>query len=309
MNKVLRDAQESTDMNKPWTLCKKSLYFFSSYLTQEDLSRLGRNYVMTGQYTDFFFPKHHVRYIAVNDNYDSANEDNDIAPFKNILNEMYAKDISEKVRSSRMINAKFGKYMGSQPPYGYLKSPNDKHILIPDPEVCDNVAYIFQEFAKGQSVRHIAQILNNKGGLSPRAYYYQRTGRTNPHPEQRQVWGSMTIMQILKNQVYIGNLVQGKRKALSFKSKQRIVTEPDDWIICEGTHEPLIDKQIWGEAQKAIQKPYCRTVKSTGEISLFSGIVKCADCGGTLSFVTKNSNGHLYELYKCSTYSNYGKGV
>ncbi len=275
----------------------------------KDLSRLGRNYVMTGQYTDFFFPQHHVRYIAVNDNYDSQNDDNDIAPFKNILNEMYAKDISKKVRSSRVINAKQGKYMGSQPPYGYLKSPLDKHVLIPDPEVKDIVAYIFNEFAKGQSGRHIAQALNEKKVLAPRAYYYMRTGSENPHPEEQQAWGSNTVLQILKNRVYIGDLVQGKRTALSFKSKQRISTKQEDWIVCESTHEALVEKSVWEDVQHNLNKPHCRSTKSTGDVSLFSGIVKCTDCGSSLSFSTKVCGKNTYQLYKCSSYANYGKSV
>ena len=275
----------------------------------KDLSRLGRNYVMTGQYTDFFFPKYHVRYIAVNDNYDSRKDDNDIAPFKNILNEMYAKDISKKVRTSRIINAKQGKYMGSQPPYGYLKSPLDKHVLIPDPAVRDIVAYIFDEFAKGQSGRHIAQVLNERKILAPRAYYYQRIGGENPHPEERQEWGSTTIMQILKNRVYIGDLVQGKRTALSFKSKQRISTKQEDWIVCENTHEALVEKSVWEEVQHNFGKPHYRATKSTGEVSLFSGVVRCADCGASLSFTNKICGGRTYQLYKCSNYANHGKTV
>ena len=167
----------------------------------KDLSRLGRNYVMTGQYTDFFFPQFGVRYIAVNDNYDSKNTDNDIAPFKNILNEMYAKDISKKVRSARQTSAKQGKFMGSQPPFGYIKSPANKHLLIPDEEAAQIICRIFKEFANGDSGRHIAGILNDERIPSPAVYYYGKLGKTHPNPKISNTWGSATIIQLLKNEV------------------------------------------------------------------------------------------------------------
>ena len=277
----------------------------------KDLSRLGRNYVMTGQYTDFFFPEHGVRYVAVNDSYDSAKEDNDIAPFKNILNEMYAKDISKKVRSVRKTSAKQGKFMGSKPPFGYIKSPEDKHLLVIDPPAAEIVKRLFREFAGGDSGRNIATKLNDEGVDTPAEYYFKQTGKRATRGGQQ--WGSMTIMQLLKNQVYIGNMVQGKRKVSSFKTKKRLVTNPDDWIIVEDTHEPIIDRLTWDCVQRRIgstrRAHSNNTIKVSGadEVNIFSGIIRCADCGAAMAFNRKvEKSGVVRRFYRCSRYANSG---
>ena len=146
----------------------------------KDLSRLGRNYVETGRYTDFFFPDNGVRYIAINDNYDTNKDDNDIAPFKHILNEMYAKDISKKIRSSRKVAAKQGKFMGSTPAYGYKRSASDKHKLVPDHEAAVVVKRIFQLYKNHENARQIADMLNREGIKTPQNYYYDSIGQENP---------------------------------------------------------------------------------------------------------------------------------
>lgn len=279
----------------------------------KDLSRLGRNYVMTGQYTDFFFPEHGVRYVAVNDGYDSEQEDNDIAPFKNILNEMYAKDISKKVRSARAVSAKQGKFMGSKPPYGYVKSPEDKHQLIIDPQTVEIVQRLFREFAGGDSARQIAERLNNEAIDTPAAHYFKQTGKRSTQQNANTRWGSATIMQLLKNQVYIGDMVQCKRKVSSFKTKKRLVTNPDGWVTVEGTHEAIIDKPTWECVQRRIaatrQTRNRNTVsaKSNGEISLFGGIIRCADCGASMAYNRRaRKDGSELEFYCCSRYANSG---
>ncbi len=187
----------------------------------KDLSRLGRNYAKTGYYTEEYFLEHGVRYIAVNDNVDTMKDDNDIAPFKNILNEMYAKDISRKIRSARAVSARQGKFLGSKPPFGYIRCPTDKHKLIIDEKPAQIISRMFDMFASGDSGRHISDVFNNEGILSPRAYYYQQIGRENPLNESM-TWNSNTVMQLLRNPVYIGNMVQGKRRvtSLTFNTKQ-----------------------------------------------------------------------------------------
>lgn len=187
----------------------------------KDLSRLGRNYAKTGYYTEEYFLEHGVRYIAVNDNVDTMKDDNDIAPFKNILNEMYAKDISRKVRSARAVSARQGKFLGSKPPFGYIRCPTDKHKLIIDEKPAQIISRMFDMFASGDSGRHISDVFNNEGILSPRAYYYQQIGRENPLNESM-TWNSNTVMQLLRNPVYIGNMVQGKRRvtSMTFNTKQ-----------------------------------------------------------------------------------------
>ena len=277
----------------------------------KDLSKLGRNYVQTGQYTDFFFPRHGVRYIAVNDNHDSRDIDNDITPFKNILNEMYAKDISKKIRSSRKVSAQQGKFMGSQSPFGYIKNPANKYQLIPDEESAPIVQRIFKLFANGESGRYIAGILNRENIPSPAVYHYSKLGKEHPNPKVSRTWGSATVIQLLRNQAYIGNMVQGQRAVTSFKTKERHFTEPDEWIIVEGTHEPLIDNETWEAVQKrlAVIKKEKSKVCNTGELSLFAKLLKCADCGSTMAFNTKNQHGKTYMMYKCSRYANHGKSV
>lgn len=286
---------------------------YVSVVLTKDLSRLGRNYVMTGQYTDFFFPEHGVRYVAVNDSYDSAKEDNDIAPFKNILNEMYAKDISKKIRSARQISAKQGKFMGSKPPFGYVKSPEDKHLLVIDPPAAEIVKRLFREFAAGESGRNMATQLNAEGVDTPAEYYFKQTGKRATRGDTLQQWGSCTILQLLRNQVYIGDMVQCKRKVSSFKTKKRLVTNPDAWVIVEGTHEPIIDRFTWECAQRRLdktkRKSVCNSIRTTrsGDINVFSGIIRCADCGASMAFNERvNKNGTKYRFYRCSRYANSG---
>jgi Site-specific recombinases, DNA invertase Pin homologs len=266
---------------------------YISVVLTKDLSRLGRNYVMTGQYTDFFFLEHGIRYVAVNDIYDSAKDDNNIAPFKNILNEMYAKDISKKVRSVRQMSAKQGKFMGSKPPFGYVKSPEDKHLLVIDPPAAEVVKRLFRESAGGDSGRNIAAKLNTEDVDTPAEYYFKQTGKRATRGDNGQQWGSTTIIQLLKNQVYIGNMVQCKRKVSSFKTKKRLVTSPDDWVVVEDTHEPIIDRFTWDCMQRRMETirraPSNNTIKmgSTDEINIFSGIIRCADCGAAMAFVRR----------------------
>lgn len=286
---------------------------YISIVLTKDLSRLGRNYVMTGQYTDFFFPEHGVRYVAVNDSYDSAKEDNDIAPFKNILNEMYAKDISKKVRSVRQTSAKQGKFMGSKPSFGYVKSPEDKHLLIIDAPVAEIVKRLFREFADGDSGRNIAAKLNGEGVDTPAEYYFKQTGKRSTQSNNGQQWGSCTIMQLLRNQVYIGNMVQCKRKVSSFKTKKRLVTSPDNWIVVENTHEAIIDRITWESVQRRMDSTkrasshHSIQVNSTDNVNIFSGIIRCADCGAAMAFNRKvGKNGAERRFYRCSRYANSG---
>ena len=180
----------------------------------KDLSRLGRKYVQAGYYTDEFFPENDIRYIAINDSIDTISDDNDMTAFHHVLNEIYPKQVSKKVRQVKKKNAEQGKFMGSQAPYGYKKSPEDKHILIVDDEAALIIKRLFNEFAAGESARQIAERLNTEKIDSPRFYHYSKMGRINPLTSEKNVWGSSTVLQLLRNQVYIGNMVQGKRKTV-----------------------------------------------------------------------------------------------
>ncbi len=217
------DGYSGTTFDRPafQRMLKDIEHGYIDCVITKDLSRLGRNYAKTGYYTEEYFLEHGVRYIAVNDNVDTMKDDNDIAPFKNILNEMYAKDISRKIRSARAVSARQGKFLGSKPPFGYIRCPTDKHKLIIDEKPAQIISRMFDMFASGDSGRHISDVFNNEGILSPRAYYYQQIGRENPLNESM-TWNSNTVMQLLRNPVYIGNMVQGKRRvtSLTFNTKQ-----------------------------------------------------------------------------------------
>ena len=279
----------------------------------KDLSRLGRNYVITGQYTDFFFPEHGVRYVAVNDSYDSDKDDNDIAPFKNILNEMYAKDISKKVRSARATSAKQGKFMGSKPPFGYIKSSENKYQLVIDPPAAEIVKRLYREFANGESGRNIAARLNAEGVDTPAVYYFKQTGKRATRGDNYQQWGSATILQLLRNHVYIGDMVQGKRRVSSFKTKKRITISPEDWVIVENTHERIIDDYTWDCVRRRLPEPKSSVANTTirrdgmGEVNMFSGMVRCADCGASMAFNRRSrKGGGEKRFYRCSRYANSG---
>ena len=279
----------------------------------KDLSRLGRNYIQVGQYTDFVFPQYGVRYIAVYDDYDSLQGENDIAPFRNIINEWYPKEVSKKVRQVKKASAAQGKFMGSKAPYGYIKSPMNKHQLIIDPEAAAIVKRLFAEFNNGESGRGIAAKLNIEGVESPRAYHYRQIGQTNPRPEESTAWGSNTVMQLLKNHVYIGHMVQGKREVASFKTKRRQFIPVDEWIVVENTHEPIIAHDTWERVQKRMES--AKTTKShnpirknnKNEVSLFSGIIRCADCGSLMHYTQRTDRGKTRETYRCGRYVIYGK--
>ena len=272
----------------------------------KDLSRFGRNYAQVGYYTEEFFLEKDVRFIAINDNVDTMRDDNDIAPFKNILNEMYAKDISRKIKSARKVNARQGKFMGSQVPYGYKRSPEDKHQLIIDEVVAPYVRMVFDMVSKGYSKREITEKLNIEQVPSPGAYYYMRENKTPSKPLSTLTWNSGTITAMVRNPVYKGDMVQGKRKVVSFKTKRRAVVPEDDWIIVEDTHEGIVSKELWASAQISQRKYSTRVVKDRAE-NLFGGMIRCADCGSAMSFSKQYQNGKTKHFYKCTRYNSHGK--
>lgn len=275
----------------------------------KDLSRLGRNYVKTGYYTEELFVEMNIRFIAVNDSIDTLNDNNDIAPFQNILNEWYPKEVSKKVRQVKKSSARQGKFMGSQAPYGYMKSPQDKHQLIIDEPAATIIRRIFNEYAVGESARRIAERLNEEGLDSPRFYHYAKMGRVNPLSKEKNYWNSTTVNQLMKNQVYIGHMVQGKRQVVSFKTKRRSSIDQEDWIVVENTHEPIISRDIWGRVQRRFEQRghHEQRVRRTGELSLFSGILRCADCGTKLAYSDRKLKDSVIGIYKCNQYTCKGK--
>ena len=270
----------------------------------KDLSRLGRDYLLTGQYTEIYFPSKKVRYIAINDGYDSDSPYTDIAPFKNIINEMYARDISKKIRSSFMTHMEEGDFVSAFAPYGYMRDPVDKHHLVVDEEPAEIVREIFGKAAKGILPVDISRELNRRQVPTPLEYRQnQRTSESTVDFGKRRGWTSSTITKMLHNIVYLGHMAQGKTTKISFKSGTTVKNPKEDWYVVKNTHEPLVSREVFAMAGRRSRQ---RTCAKKGEFkNIFSGIAKCADCGRNMSAVgtrKKDSSANL----ACGAYKLYG---
>ena len=255
----------------------------------KDLSRLGRDYIKTGYYLENYFPEKSVRYIAILDGIDTYldSTNNDISPFKAIMNDMYAKDISKKIKSVFKEKQKSGQFLGSIPPYGYKLSKDEKGKLEVDDYSAEIVKQIFQMYSNGHGSIDIMNYLNKKEILNPSSYH-----RTKYKKKQSSKWNQITILAMLKNQVYIGNTVQNKRRKVSYKSKKVIDNPKDNWIVVENTHEPIIDKQTFEKVQLMIEAK--DTSKYTKHEYLFKGLLKCHHCGWNLQIALKGSGRNPY---------------
>ena len=269
----------------------------------KDLSRLGRDYIQTGQYTEVYFPSKKVRFIAVNDGFDSEGPFTDIAPFKHVVNEMYARDTSKKIRSAFAVKMREGNYIGNFAPYGYQKDPNNKNHLILDETSAAVVRQIFSLAADGEKPVQIARYLNDQKILTPALY------RCAFHPElkqdaytKRREWTAGSVFKLLCNVVYLGHMAQGKTTKVSFKSKVTLHNPRQDWIVVKNTHEPIISEDLFEMAHRRMKSRIC---EKKGQFNnIFSGIAKCADCGRNMSSVgtrKKDSPANLacggYKLY------------
>ena len=267
----------------------------------KDLSRLGRDYVSVGNYTDSYFPEHNVRFIAVNDAIDSDEGESEIAPFKNILNEMYARDISKKIRSSHRLRGSMGEPL-SQPPYGYMKSPENKKKWIIDPEAATVVKSIFKMCLDGKGNETIARELQENKVLIPMAYWQSkglnRGGKktqTNPYK-----WCKTTIQKILSQQEYCGDIINFKTYSKSFKNKRRIENSKENWAVFKDVNEPIIDRETFETVQKFISKTKRRAPKKeNGERSIFNGLIYCGDCHSKMRYHTSTSNKEIH-YFTCS---------
>lgn len=267
----------------------------------KDLSRLGRDYVSVGNYTDSYFPEHNIRFIAVNDAIDSDEGESEIAPFKNILNEMYARDISKKIRSSHRLRGSMGEPL-SQPPYGYMKSPENKKKWIIDPEAATVVKSIFKMCLDGKGNETIARELQENEVLIPMAYWrskgLNRGGKktqTNPYK-----WCKTTIQKILSQQEYCGDIINFKTYSKSFKNKRRIENSKENWAVFKDVNEPIIDRETFEAVQKFISKIKRRAPKKeNGERSIFNGLIYCGDCHSKMRYHTSTSNKEIH-YFTCS---------
>lgn len=267
----------------------------------KDLSRLGRDYVSVGNYTDSYFPEHNIRFIAVNDAIDSDEGESEIAPFKNILNEMYARDISKKIRSSHRLRGSMGEPL-SQPPYGYMKSSENKKKWIIDPEAATVVKSIFKMCLDGKGNETIARTLQENEVLIPMAYWQSkglnRGGKktqTNPYK-----WCKTTIQKILSQQEYCGDIINFKTYSKSFKNKTRYENSKENWAVFKDVNEPIIDRETFETVQKFISKTKRRAPKKeNGERSIFNGLIYCGDCHSKMRYHTSTSNKEIH-YFTCS---------
>ncbi len=276
----------------------------------KDLSRLGWNYLQTGYLIEDFFPRNGVRYIAMNDGIDTLRENNDIAPFKNILNEMYSKDISKKVHSSYLLKAQKGEFTGCVAPFGYRKDPEDKNHLLVDEETAPIVRQIFRWALEGHGPNFIRRRLEEQKVPCPtwwnreRGIRNVRTKWEKQDPEKgRYMWDFSVIKDILMNPVYAG-AIASQKKDYRFKIGTIGEKKPQDWIVVEQRHEPLIDRKSFAIVQdklKSRQRP-----RQNGETSLFAGLIKCGECGKSLTIRTTHAK-HPQQIYACKTYGAFGK--
>lgn len=270
----------------------------------KDLSRLGRDYITAGQYTEIYFPSKGVRYIAIHDGYDSDSPYSDIAPFKNVINEMYARDTSKKIRSAFATKMRDGAYIAAFAPYGYQKDPVDKNHLVVDRQSGQVVKRIFRMAAEGAPPAEIARSLNERG-IPPPAVYRCMThdGLDVNAYSKRQEWTSATIAKMLRNVVYLGHIAQGKTTKVSFKSQLTLSNPRDEWIVVENTHEALVDQETFDLVRR---RTMARTCEKKGTFyNLFSGIAKCADCGRNMSATGTRKKGSPANL-TCGGYKLYG---
>ena len=276
----------------------------------KDLSRLGRNYLQTGYLIEDFFPRNGVRYIAMNDGIDTLRENNDIAPFKNILNEMYSKDISKKVHSSYLLKAQKGEFTGCVAPFGYRKDPEDKNHLLVDEETAPIVRQIFLWALEGHGPNFIRRRLEEQKVPCPtwwnreRGFRNVRTKWEKKDPVNgRYMWDFSVIKDILMNPVYTG-AIASQKKDYRFKIGTIGEKKPQDWIVVEERHEPIVDRKSFDIVQdklKSRQRP-----RQDGETSLFAGLIKCGECGKSLTIRTTHAK-HPQQIYACKTYGAFGK--
>ena len=277
-------------------------------LIVKDMSRLGREYLEVGRLTEIVFPSYGVRFIAMNDGVDSLYGDNEFTPFKNIINEWYAKDCSKKGKASARIKAESGARVASRPPFGYQKDPADpKRKIIPDEETAPIIQHIFSLCMSGKGPSQIAKQLKEERIPIPAYFYYKKNGVeiTGFNPAEPYNWQQTTIAKILENEVYLGHTINLKYTTLSFKNKKRIERPENEQVRIENTHQPLIDKTTWDIVQ-AIRK-HKRRRANMAEQNIFSGLIYCKDCGGTMVLHRAHTMDAVKNNFMCSTYKKKGK--
>ena len=299
------DGFTGTNFNRPGfqQMLEDMEMGYISTVIVKDSSRFGRNYLEVGQYTDYYFPENNIRYIAINDSVDSDNGEDDFSAFRNVMNEMYARDISRKIRSSHRLRGNSGEPL-SPPPYGYMKSPENKKKWVIDPEAAEVVRRIFRLCMEGKGNETIARILQEDEVLVPQAYWQNkglnRGGKkTQPNPYK---WCKTTIAKMLVQQEYCGDVINFKTYSKSFRNKKRIQNPEENWAIFKDVHEPIINRETFEIVQSYISKTRRRAPKKeNGEKNMFADLLYCADCGSKLWYNINHPNSEI-KYFNCSNY-------
>ena len=279
----------------------------------KDLSRLGRNYILVGQYLEMIFPMLNIRFISVNDRIDSikdpASINNALVSFKNVMNDEYCRDISNKVRSSLDRKRSKGEFIGSFASYGYMKDPDDHHHLIVDPVAAEVVKNIFDWFLQGMSIIGIAKRLNHMGIPNPSAYKRQR-GLNYKHPAGQldSAWPDSSVKRVLKNRLYVGDMVQNKNRTKSYKVQVSVAVPEENWVIVPNMHEAIIDREKFETVQQLLMRD-TRTSPGINHVSIFAGYIRCADCLRAMGKKSVAQSYGKYHYYVCQTFRKAGRNL
>ena len=271
----------------------------------KDLSRLGRDYILTGHYLERYFPEHQVRYISLLDGIDTGVESaaNDITPFRAILNDLYAKDISKKIKSVKRDKQRKGQFIGGKPVYGYQMHPTEKNRIVVDEGAAPTVRRVFALARGGMSCRQIAALLNREGVPTPAVYAHLPVPKPGPCSGQ---WSSERISDMLRNETYLGNMVQGRSVRISYKSRKCRRQPPEAWVVVEGTHEPLVDPETFQKVQTLLESR--RHTRSRTYDFPLKGLIFCRECGRPLGVINrKNARGEDVLYFICRTYQRFTK--
>jgi DNA invertase Pin-like site-specific DNA recombinase len=271
----------------------------------KDQSRFGRNVIEAGMIKQTF-EDNNIRLIAVDDNFDTANGFDIMSMFRDVFNEWFIADTSKKIRAVKKAKFESGKFMSYKAPFGYVKSQEDKHKLVIDPPAAEIIRMIFDLRCKGYGFRKIAIMLNDDKVVTPRQYHPNISGKKVVGTP---FWNANTISKILRNEVYIGHLVQGKNVKASYKSKKTTLKPKNEWIRVENTHEPIIDTATWDLIYELDTKPVNTRTNKKGELTLFSGMLRCLDCGYGMKVNHRKHGKKTYHAYSCGRYAACGKSV
>ena len=322
VSEYVDDGYSGTDFDRPGVqkLLADAQLGKINIVVVKDLSRFGRNYIEVGRYIDYIFPMNNIRFIAINDNVDTADRSSaalDMMPIINLFNEWHSSSTSKKIKAVFEANARAGKYMGALVPYGYTKGSDPNHLPVVNPETAPIVQRIFQMRVQGMSQRRIADRLNEEHITCPSDYYYEQQGKENTN-NVRHLWGRKTVDNILKNPMYLGNLVQLTRTTVSHKNHKIVPKDESEWAVVEGTHEPLITQEIWDRCREIDRERTTGKVTKQGEVKPLSALMYCADCGFRMKATSSSkwrgtTTGNPHKIveyyYKCSTYSQFGKNA